>query len=96
MFKWFIDKLRKLIRNNTGVSIKNFAVFAIVCCSVLILLTIPFLLIFEMCFNHTISTDLMGIAAVITSVATIVSAVLFPKMMSERNEKPFSPDDPEM
>ena len=58
----YIDKL---IKNNTGVSSKNFFLVAATLIGLVLLLVPAILLIIEVCYNHTIQTDLNGLAAYI-------------------------------
>ena len=61
----YIDKL---IKNNTGVSSKNFFLVAVTLIGLILLLVPAVLLIIEVCYNHTIQTDLNGLAAYIGGV----------------------------
>lgn len=76
----------KLIRNNTGVSSKN---FFLVCATLtgILLLAMPILILsVEVINNHTISTDLNGLAAYIAAVAGIFASAGFTKAWSENAE----------
>lgn len=76
--------LGKLISNNTGVSSKNFFLVAVT----LIGLLVPaVLLIIEVCYNHTIQTDLNGLAAYIGAVAGVFASAGITKAWSEKYEK---------
>lgn len=70
-----MNYISKLISNNTGVSSKNFFLVPVV------------LLIIEVCYNHTIQTDLNGLAAYIASVAGIFASAGITKAWSEKYEK---------
>lgn len=77
----------KLISNNTGVSSKNFFLVAATIIGLILLLVPAVLLIVEVCYNHTIQTDLNGLAAYIASVAGIFASAGITKAWSEKYEK---------
>ena len=83
----YIDKL---VKNNTGVSSKNFFLVADTLIG-LILLFPAILLIIEVCYNHTIQTDLNGLAAYIGAyigaVAGVFASAGITKAWSEKYEK---------
>ena len=79
--------LKALISNNTGVSSKN---FFLVCVTIigLILLSVPaVVLLIEVICNHTIATDLNGLAAYISAVAAVFASAGITKAWSEMAEK---------
>lgn len=81
----------KLIKNNTGVSSKNFFLVAVTLIDLILLLVPAVLLIIEICYNHTIQTDLNGLAAYIGAVAGVFASVFasagITKAWSEKYEK---------
>lgn len=77
----------KLIKNNTGVSSKNFFLVVVTIIGCILLMIPAIILLIEICFNHTISTDLNGMAAYIASVAAIFTSAGITKAWSERYEK---------
>ena len=77
----------KLITNNTGVSSKNFFLVVVTIIGCILLMIPAIILLIEICFNHTISTDLNGMAAYIASVAAIFTSAGITKAWSERYEK---------
>ena len=80
----YIDKL---IKNNTGVSSKNFFLVAVTLIGLILLLVPAVLLIIEICYNHTIQTDLNGLAAYIGAVAGVFASAGITKAWSEKYEK---------
>ena len=80
----YIDKL---IKNNTGVSSKNFFLVAVTIIGLILLLVPAVLLIVEVIYNHTIATDLNGLAAYIGAVAAIFTSAGITKAWSEKYEK---------
>jgi hypothetical protein len=82
-----MNYISKLINNNTGVSSKNFFLVAATIIGLILLLVPAVLLIVEVCYNHTIQTDLNGLAAYIASVAGIFASAGITKAWSEKYEK---------
>lgn len=82
-----MNYLGKLISNNTGISSKNFFLVAATIIGLILLLVPAVLLIIEVCYNHTIQTDLSGLAAYIASVAGIFASAGITKAWSEKYEK---------
>lgn len=82
-----MNYISKLISNNTGVSSKNFFLVAATIIGLILLLVPAVLLIIEVCYNHTIQTDLNGLAAYIASVAGIFASAGITKAWSEKYEK---------
>lgn len=82
-----MNYLSKLISNNTGVSSKNFFLVAVTLIGLILLLVPAVLLIIEVCYNHTIQTDLNGIAAYIGAVAGVFASAGITKAWSEKYEK---------
>jgi hypothetical protein len=83
---WF---LTKLVKNNTGVSSKNFFLVAVTIIGCLLLLVPVFALTIEAIFMHTIATDLTGMAAYIGAVSAVLASGGFTKVVSEKYEKPW-------
>ena len=80
----FIGYLRKLIQVDSGESSKSFALVAVSTVSVLLLLIIGFVLVWEVVRNGTIKTDLMGLAALVGSITTLIASVVFGKAWGDR------------
>ena len=79
---WF----NKLICNNTGVSSKNFFLVCVTLIGLLLLLVPVVILLIEVISNHTIKTDLNGLAAYIAAVAGIFASAGVTKAWSEVSE----------
>ena len=77
----YIDKL---IKNNTGVSSKNFFLVAVTIIGLILLLVPAVLLIVEVIYNHTIATDLNGLAAYIGAVAAVFTSAGITTAWSEK------------
>lgn len=83
MIKFFSE----LVRNNTGVSSKS---FFLVCVTItgIILLSMPiFALLVDIIYNHTVTTDLNGLAAYVASVAAIFTSAGITKAWGDMVEK---------
>ena len=77
----------KLIQNNTGVSSKNFFLVGVTIIGMILLIVPAVLLIVEIICNHTIQTDLNGVAAYIGAVAGVFATAGITKAWSEKYEK---------
>lgn len=77
----------KIIRNNTGVSSKNFFLVAVTMVGLMLLMVVIVVLLVEVFYNHTIQTDLNGLAAYIGSVAGLFATAGITKAWSEKYEK---------
>ena len=84
-----MNYFKKLIRNNTGVSSKNFFLVVVTIIGCLLLLVPAVILIIEVWVNKTIQTDLNGMAAYVAAVAGVFASVGITKAWSEKFEKPF-------
>jgi hypothetical protein len=78
--------LNKLIRNNTGVSAKNFFLITVTIIGCVLLLVPAFTLVIEAIFNHTIVTSLEGFASYIAAVAGLFATAGITKAWSEKYE----------
>jgi len=79
--------LGNVIRNNTGVSSKNFFLVSVTAIGLLLLIIPAAVLIVEIVFNHTIRTDLNGMAAYIGAVAGLFATAGITKAWSEKYER---------
>jgi hypothetical protein len=82
--KW----IEKLVKNNTGVSSKNFFLVTITFIGCLLLIVPIITLLVEVIFTHTIATDLNGMAAYIGAVASLFATAGLTKAWSEKFERP--------
>ena len=79
--------LKKLVQNNTGVSSKNFFLVVVTFIGLILLLIPAIVLLVEVFYNHTIQTNLQGMAAYIGSVASVFATAGITKAWSEKYEK---------
>lgn len=77
---------RKLIENNTGVSSKNFFLVCVTIIGCLTILTFNAAIIIEVITTHTITTDLVGMAACITAISSGLIGAGFAKVKGDKNE----------
>lgn len=82
-----MNYFNKLINNNTGVSSKNFFLVAVTIIGLILLLVPAIILLVEVFTNHTIATDLTGLAAYIGAVASLFATAGLTKAWSEKYEK---------
>lgn len=78
--------LSATIKSNTGVSSKSFFLVAVTIVGILLLMVPIGVLTVEVAYNHTIQTDLNGIAAYIGSVAGLFATAGITKAWSEKYE----------
>ena len=78
--------LTKLIQTNSGASSKAFFLVSVTIIGCFLLLTIGFVLLYEVITTNTIHTDLMGIAAVIGAIGSLFATAGITKAFGERNE----------
>ena len=83
---FFTKWINKLVKNNTGFSSKNFFLILVTLIGCVLLLVPAVILIIEVCFNHTITTDLNGIAEYIGAVAALFATAGITKVWSEKYE----------
>lgn len=85
--KNLINFIGNLVKNNTGYSSKNFFLIVVTFIGFILLLVPAIVLLIEVYYNHTIQTNLEGMAAYITSVAAIFASAGITKAWSEKYEK---------
>lgn len=78
--------MARLIRNNTGVSSKNFFLVTVTLIGCILLLVPAAILMIEAIANKTIATDLNGLAAYIGAVASLFATAGLTKAWSEKYE----------
>lgn len=84
--------LNKLLQNNSGYSSKSFFLISITVIGLLLLVVPAVVLLVEVFYNHTITTNLSDMAAYIASVSAIFAAGGITKAWSERYERAPGPD----
>lgn len=84
--KRIIGWFSKLVRNNSGVSSKNFFLVTVTLIGCVLLLVPAVILMIESISNKTIATDLNGLAAYIGAVASLFATAGLTKAWSEKYE----------
>lgn len=79
---WF----QKLITPNTGYSSKSFLLVVVTILGIGLLVMPIIILSIEIWTNHTIQTDLTGLAAYIGSISALFASAGFTKAFSEKHE----------
>lgn len=75
-----------LIKNNTGISSKNFFLVTVTIIGFILLLVPAIVLLTEVFTTHTITTNLEGMAAYIGAVAGVFASAGITKAWSEKYE----------
>lgn len=78
--------LFNLIKNNTGISSKNFFLVVVTIIGCILLLVPAIILLIEVCTTHTITTDLTGLSTYIGAVASLFATAGITKTWSEKYE----------
>ena len=76
----------KLVKNNTGVSAKNFLLVSVTIIGCLLLIVPGVILMIEVINNKTITTDLTGLAAYVGAVASLFATAGLTKAWSAKYE----------
>ena len=84
---------KQLINSDTGVSSKSFFLVAVTIVGFILLLVPAVILIVEVCCNHTIQTDLNGLAAYIGAVAGVFVSAGVTKVAGEFGENKRKKND---
>lgn len=77
----------KLIKSNSGVSSKSFFLVVMTVIGLILLLMPVIILSIEIINNHTITTDLNGLAAYIGATSTVLVTAGITKVLGEKNER---------
>lgn len=84
--KKIVSWFARLIRNNSGISSKNFFLVVVTLIGCILLLVPAVILMIESISNKTITTDLNGLAAYIGAVASLFATAGLTKAWSEKYE----------
>lgn len=80
---------RNLVEKDSGTSSKSFFLVATTVVGIILLMVPAIVMLIEVWFNHTITTDLNGMAAYIGSVAALFASAGITKAWSEWSENKF-------
>lgn len=78
--------LMQLVKNNTGVSSKSFALVIGIIVGSLAIISFLVILFVDLFSDYQINTDLFGLAGIISAIATLISLLYWGKVRSERND----------
>ena len=89
IFKKVIDYLDSAVKSNTGVSSLSLIVIAVGIMAVITLLVVCICLLVEVFTSHTIASSLDGYAAIIASIAGLITSVGIPKAINNYGENKY-------
>lgn len=80
----FLNYIKQLIKSNTGESSKGFLLVTVTLASLALLGICGISLIIDVIVNGYIMTDLLGMAAFVTSISTLLGAVGLTKVYGDK------------
>lgn len=89
IFKKVIDYLDSAVKSNTGVSSLSLIVVAVGIMAVITLIVVCICLLVEVFTSHTIASSLDGYAAIIASIAGLITSVGIPKAINNYGENKY-------
>ena len=89
IFKKIIDYLDKAVKSNTGISSLSLIVVAVGIMAVITLAVVCICLLVEVFTSHTIASSLDGYAAIIASIAGLITSVGIPKAINNYGENKY-------
>ena len=90
IFKKVIDYLDSAVKSNTGVSSLSLIVVAVCIMAVITLIVVCICLLVEVFTSHTIASSLDGYAAIIASIAGLITSVGIPKAINNYGENKYN------
>lgn len=85
----FISYLGNAVRSNTGISSLSLIVVAVGIMAVITLIVVCVCLLVEVFTSHTIASSLDGYAAIIASIAGLITSVGIPKAINNYGENKY-------
>ena len=89
IFKKVINYLDSAVKSNTGVSSLSLIVVAVGIMAVITLIVVCICLLVEVFTSHTIASSLDGYAAIIASIAGLITSVGIPKAINNYGENKY-------
>ena len=89
IFKKVIDYLDSAVKSNTGISSLSLIVVAVGIMTVITLVVVCICLLVEVFTSHTIASSLDGYAAIIASIAGLITSVGIPKAINNYGENKY-------
>ena len=84
--KSLINYMKSLIENNTGTSSKSFALVMASIVGSFAIVSFIVMLFVDLFSSYEINTNLMGLAAIITAISGLITAIFWGKVRSERRD----------
>ena len=79
--------LNKLLKNNSGVSVKSFLAFIVTIVGILLLISITAVIWIDVLYNKELKTTLEFYPDIIASISALIFAGALPKIVGEITEK---------
>ena len=79
--------LNKLLKNNTGVSVKSFLAFIVTIVGILLLISITAVIWIDVLYNKELKTTLEFYPDIIAGVSALIFSGALPKIVGEITEK---------
>ena len=79
--------LNKLLKNNSGVSVKSFLAFFVAVVGILLLISITAVIWIDVLYNKELKTTLQYYPDIIVGVSTLIFSGALPKIVGEITEK---------
>ena len=79
--------LNKLLKNNSGVSVKSFLAFIVTIVGILLLISITAVIWIDVLYNKELKTTLEFYPDIIAGVSALIFAGALPKIVGEITEK---------
>lgn len=95
MFRSIISYLGKAVRSNTGISSLSLITVVMGIMSVILLIVVCICMLIEVIATNTITASIEGYAAIIGSVAALITAVGLPKAINNYGENKYHSSTPE-
>ena len=89
IFKKVINYLDSAVKSNTGVSSLSLIVVAVGIMAVITLIVVCICLLVEVFTSHAIASSLDGYAAIIASIAGLITSVGIPKAINNYGENKY-------
>lgn len=87
----------RLIKNNTGISVKNFALFwGVVIAVSWTVIFLPIIIFVNQFFGKDVTINLIGLASLVGAIEAILAVLITFKVKSEKYEKPYTPTEEEI
>lgn len=87
--KKLIDYIRKAVESNTGISSLSLIMVAVGIMSIAVLIVVCVCMLVEVFTTHTITASLDGYAAIIASVAGLITSIGIPKAINNYGENKY-------